>query len=41
MAPVIENMFSEFAELVTSLRELESRIEILQIHQVVLSTSVT
>ena len=33
MAPVIQTMFSEWSELVKTLRELERRIEILQIHQ--------
>ena len=34
IAPVIQNMFSEWAGLVSTLRDLERRIEILQIHQV-------
>ena len=33
MAPVIQTMFSEWSELVRTLRDLERRIEILQIHQ--------
>ena len=33
IAPVIKQMFSEWAGLVTTLKDLERRIEILQIHQ--------
>ena len=33
VAPVIQTMFSEWSGLVNTLRDLERRIEILQIHQ--------